>query len=327
MVGARHHRLMPALVVSWTPANARSAGLAEALHAQVLFAPGAILRPRTAPLRYLRAGISTWRRTVSLRPSALIVMLPPAPAAVVAWLLARRLAVPLVLDLHNGVFDDPKWAWSWPLLRPLARRCRATLVTTAELAGALRAQGLPAVVVPDPPEPRPAAARRDPDQPARVVVVSGWNNDEPVAAVLDAAARLDGAATVLATGQPPRRVRARAGATVQFPGWLPRAAYLRMLDQADVVVALTTQPRTMLRGGYEALDARRPLVTSDTPALRAFFGDAALYAPPSGPAIAAAIRSALERRTELAAAMTSLAEQRERAWPAALAELTRLLPG
>ncbi|HVA59800.1 MAG TPA: glycosyltransferase [Mycobacteriales bacterium] len=312
------------LFVCWTRGHARSTALAAALDAEILFVADAILRPVSSPLRYLRSTWRTWRAVRRSAPASLIVMVPPTPAAVTGWLLARRRGIPLVLDLHTGAVNDPKWTWSWPAVRAVARRARLTVVTTERLAEHLRAQGIRVSAVHDPPLAATPAGRAH-ARPT-VVVAAGWNNDEPVAALADAARRLDGI-RILVTGAPPPAARDALAGLVELTGWLAEPDYLAQIAGADVVVALTTRELTMQRGGYEALDCHRPLVTSDTAVLRDFFGPAAVYTTADGAGIAAAVTEALRRPAELSAAMAALHAERLAAWPGELAALTAALSG
>jgi glycosyltransferase involved in cell wall biosynthesis len=106
-------------------------------------------------------------------------------------------------------------------------------------------------------------------------------------------------------------------------GYLPREQYAELLASADVVLALTTREATMQRAAYEALEAGRPIVASDTRVLRESLGDAAEYTAPDGEAIASAVRRALARSDQMVAAMpavrAAMAAQAQKAVDAVLA--------
>jgi len=66
-------------------------------------------------------------------------------------------------------------------------------------------------------------------------------------------------------------VLAAAPDNVHFVGYLGPEEYRTAIEQADVVVALTTEPTSIVRAGYEAVYARRPLVISNwAPGIDAF---------------------------------------------------------
>ncbi|MFN2626140.1 MAG: glycosyltransferase [Mycobacteriales bacterium] len=308
------------LFVSWIPGHGRSSALAREIGADALFVGTATQAPGTAVLRYLRNAWATWRALASARPSAIVVMLPPLPAAltVVAW--ARRRRARVVLDAHTGVFNDPKWRWLlWPTLA-LAKRATATIVTNEALAAVVRARGGRALVLHNPPDLAAAAIR------ARggggVVVVCGWANDEPVDAVLAAVADIETPVTL--TGRPPAGLPSRHP-RVRFSGWLDDDDYTSLIAAADVIVALTTRPHTMQQAGYEALALHVPLVTSDTAVLREFFQEGAAFTSTEPSAIAEAIRTALRNGDQLREGMRRLHARRAAGWRIEIDELRRLV--
>jgi len=96
---------------------------------------------------------------------------------------------------------------------------------------------------------------------------------------------------VLVTGDPaeaPARLVESAPANVSFVGFLDTAAYRREVERADLVVALTTEPGSVMRAAYEAVYAERPLVVSDWPLLRELF-PAAVHARNEAESLAAAV--------------------------------------
>jgi glycosyltransferase involved in cell wall biosynthesis len=89
--------------------------------------------------------------------------------------------------------------------------------------------------------------------------------------------------------------RQRLPSNVQLTGYLSEEAYIAMLGSADAIVDLTTREDCLVCGAYEALALARPLVVSDTTALRGLLQRAALYTRNFSSDIAAAARLALEQ--------------------------------
>lgn len=287
--------------VCWIGHQGRSEDLARRLDADLwlLGTRSAVLdRPATAAVRYLVSAVRTTWRVVRERPSAFIVMQPPIFALVLVLVLAGRR--PVVADLHHDPFEERRWRWS---LRPtlwLARRCALVLVTNPVHAAFVTDAGARVAVLHDPPVRHGsggAASSRT------VVVPSSYSPDEPVDALFAAARRRPGVDFHL-TGSAPAAVRAAAPSNVTFTGFVPTEDYHRLLTGARVVLCLTDKSNTMQRGGYEAMAHGRPLVTTDSQALRSHFGAAAVYCTPDDPrSIVDAIDDALEHRDELTQAM------------------------
>jgi glycosyltransferase involved in cell wall biosynthesis len=57
-------------------------------------------------------------------------------------------------------------------------------------------------------------------------------------------------------------------------GYLPDNDYIDLLFQVDIVIVLTKMDYTLLCGCYEAIAAEKPLITSNTNALKNYFKNA-----------------------------------------------------
>jgi glycosyltransferase involved in cell wall biosynthesis len=312
----------PALFVMWVDHNTRSESLARALGADLLRTPWSHPRqPKAAKLAaWLRSGLATWRRVRALPPGGLLVVMAPPVFAPLVSLLARRRDVALAIDMHSGALDDPKWRWSFPLMRRLLRRADAVIATTPEVLQGLAFGGTETVFIVDPTLAAPPAGdtmasesvRADPPRPRPYVLFpASGEADEPIDAVAEAAARLAGEIDVVVTGRQPARL---AGTALQLTGFVSAAEYRRLMAGATVVLALTTREATNQRAACEALQYGRPLLCSATRMLRETYGGAALFTAPTGDAIAAGIREGLARQDELRAGIPAVvARLREQA--------------
>ena len=88
---------------------------------------------------------------------------------------------------------------------------------------------------------------------------------------------------------------------VHFLGYLPEDLYYNNLFKAHVVIDLTTHENCLVCGAYEAMAASKPLVTSDTCALRQYFRDGAIFTQHDYQSIASAVRITFENRERLIA--------------------------
>ena len=100
----------------------------------------------------------------------------------------------------------------------------------------------------------------------------------------------------------------------RFTGWLSDEEYAALLGAANMVVTLTTHDHTMQRGGYEAMAAEKPLITSDWPLLRKTFSRGTLHVDNTAEGIAAAIRRASFEQTTLTTEMRQLRRERSAAF-------------
>jgi glycosyltransferase involved in cell wall biosynthesis len=81
---------------------------------------------------------------------------------------------------------------------------------------------------------------------------------------------------------------------VVLTGYLPRKQYEDLLHSITAVIVLTTAEDNLVCGGYEAVAAGKPLILSDTRALRELFGRGAVFTRNQAEAIAKAMDAVLD---------------------------------
>lgn len=291
--------------LAWGAVRGRSVEIARALggDAVSLYAPGEGRRPHVA-WRYLHGAFATaWR--LRRRPAFVIVTSPPIFAGLVAYACGRLLGFPVALDSHPGAFGAQGDELSRRLLRlhrHLARRVAFSLVAAEPWAAIVRSWGGRPVIVHEAPmlEPLPLPPSRE---RLRVLYVGRFAGDEPIAAVLEAAAAVP-EVELLVTGDPsacPASLRTGAPANVRFVGFLDEARYREAIRSCHGVLTLTTEPASVMRAAYEAVYAARPLVVSDWPVARETF-PCAVHVANDAASIAAGLEAVRARYDELVGA-------------------------
>lgn len=283
------------LVIAWMPVSRRSATIAERLGFHlVLLGRRGFRRPWSAAFEYPVLAWKTITCILRRRPRAILVVTPPFLVALIVLPLARVLGSIVAMDVHSGALLDRRWRWSVPILLWISRHVRATVVTLPILRERFRAAGSRTIVLPDPlPRLRvPSTASHAGgvgDRERRVVALCGWGDDEPLD---ELAASAEGRPwRLFITGRPRRALRTPPN--VELTGFLSDEAYLELIASADAVVVLTTRENTLLSGAWEAIALDRPLVLSDTEALRKTFGEGPYYVLPTRESIAAGVAASL----------------------------------
>ena len=288
-----------------------------------------IARRSLVPVRYFLSGLRTLGYLVARRPRALIVTNPPVFVSLLAYPYAVMTGAPLLLDSHPDAFrEDGPHARFRRIHAWLARRARATLVTTDELVAQVEAWGGTGVVVHEPePDWVVDSVAPLPTRP-RILVLGSLSRDEPVAEVLAAAEELRDLDFEL-TGDTRRcdpEVVQSAPENVTFLGYLDRGEYVAALERASVAVVLTTWlDWAVPRSAYDAVYARRPLVVTASPVLREFF-PYAVSVDNDEASIAAGIRTAVARHPELVGMTAAALALQAGRWRAQLERLRSLLP-
>lgn len=284
---------------------------------------------RSAPFKYPRQLLRTYRRLLQDRPRVVFVQSPPSFAVWSVAVYAALRGARFVVDAHSDAFQRGRWTRPRWLNRLVARRAAATLVTDPHWAEMLRGWGAEAVVIPDVPTDYSVSAtpsgRIDPEE-FMVAFVNTWADDEPLDAVMEAARRLPQVAFKV-TGRPQghESITRNAPPNVQFVGYLPDPAYYELLGRASGVMCLTTRDHTMQRGACEALSLGRPIITSDWPLLRSYFAQGTLHVDNTADGIERAVITLVGQHDRLAREVEALRDERRAEWQERRAALMNLV--
>jgi hypothetical protein len=316
--------------IAWTSISGRSKEVAEALggDARCFFDFGFVSR-RLIPVRYLVSTLRTGFYLLLRRPRAIIATNPPIFPGLIAYGYGRLTGAPVILDSHPSSFGfDPNntvVSWGMPFHRFLIPRVTGSIVTEQSLVERVTSQGGRAEIVHEAqprwhmPPPPPLGDRPN------VLLVNVFAPDEPTRLVIDAARELPGV-NFHVTGD----LRKRPGSlsdpppNVHYSGFLDQPAYLKAIEEANVVMSLTERPEDVSRAAYEAVYARRPLIVSDWPASRRYFPHAVVV-PNTIEGIAAGISDALEHYSLLTEAAEEACREQQQRWDAQLAVLRDLI--
>ena len=289
------------LLLAWGAVAGRSQELAVELggSATCFFPPGGPRPP--VPARWALSAAGTVARVLWRRPDVLVVTNPPAPAALVGWMASRLVGARFALDSHPGSFGaqgDRVAARLQRLNRWVTKRAVVTMVASEHWRSVVGSWGATAVVVHESPtgwERRPAPEGRDRPQ---VLYVGRFARDEPWQVVLEAAAAVPGVDVVVTGDPPPGLDRSAVPPNVRLAGFLDPERYRAAVYEADCVMALTTEPGSIVRAGCEAVWAGRPLIVSDWPEGRSAF-PYALHAHNDAASVAGALAHAADHLSDL----------------------------
>jgi len=327
--------------IVWASFSQRAKTIAEELGGQVSFQYETRLARGgywLKPLRWLLQGWKTWQLLEWERPEMVLVQAPPvfAPLVVAIWCRLRGKTrssgsrARYVIDGHTGAFHYRSWLWSRPLLRMLARKAVATLVTDEaalimlkswKVRGFFLIDGLPRL--------SPPAGDAGSQGETRVAVISILSNTEPIEEVF-VAARLLPQVTFYLTGdtkRPPSTLLEQKPENVILTGFLRGGNYTALLKNVQGLVILTKQTNDLSCGAFEALIVEKPAVVSDGPEMRRFFTRGFIHVSNTPEAIATGIKQMLDRQAvlthEVIAMRSELATRRQIVFE----EFTALLKG
>ncbi len=273
-----------------------------------------------APIRYPRAIANTLRILRRQRPRLIFAQNPSIVLAALAVAYGKLSRTPVIVDAHNaGIrpFEGRK-RWANRLTRHIIRGATATIVSNPGLAAYVSRRGGRPLLLPDPLPPL-----QRPSRPClmsggfKVLFICTWAEDEPYFEVLAAAERLPPAVKIYITGNSKGRERgygAALPANVELTGFVSEADFTGLLYGADLVMDLTTRADCLLCGAYEAVAAGKPLLLSNSLALRSYFHSGARYTDNSAADIAGQIEAARQEYASLLAAVRGLRHELEQNW-------------
>lgn len=322
---------MPFAHVTWQRHGGRAVEMAAAMGGRAVHIHPRVLRARRWVLvRYLLSAVLTLVALIRLSPRTVAVTNPPVVPGLVVAAWATVMRRPFLLDSHTGSFGvkgDRVSRRLLPVHRALARRSRAVMVTTDSWVAEVRRWGADGIVVHEAPPTWSVDGITAAPGRAHVLFPGVFADDEPVEQVVAAAALLPDI-TLVVTGdlaRCPDGLREAAPANVRFAGFLGPEDYRDELLGCDVVVALTTEPTSVMRAAYEAVYAGRGLVVSDWPTLREVF-PRARYASNDAAALAAAVAAAIAEPPPDAASRAEVAREEQLArWHGQLSRMGHTL--
>jgi glycosyltransferase involved in cell wall biosynthesis len=315
------------LVIAWAPYSRRSETFARELGGKLYCIHYLRFQsPLFAPFKYILQAVRTLQVLFKERPQAIHVQNPPFVCGLVVHLFCLIMGAQFLFDHHSAAFVRA-WDWALPIQKFLARRAVTNIVTNTHWAGIVQSWGAHALVMGDPFLDLPAGESFPVGWGFKVAFVCTFAPDEPLDAVLEAAAQLPDISFCV-TGDATRKPKSffvGLPDNVTFTGFLPDAQYIGLLRTVNAVLALTTRDHTLQLGGCEAVSLGKPLITSNWPFLREFFSGGTIYVDNSVEGIRDGIQIMQNRHEELAREMLAFRQDGRRRWNNQLAQLEEMV--
>lgn len=234
-------------------------------------------------VRYPVVLLKTLITFIRERPNLILVQNPSLVLSFFAVNYGRLFNTPVIVDAHNaGVypFNGTK-RWANRLAVHLFRLATFTIVTNNALAEYVESKDGRSVVLQDPiPEFKCPTQKKDLKGRFNVLFICSWASDEPYIEVIKAAELLDKTTYIYITGNSKGKEKEfgdKLPENVILTGYICEEDYIGMLYSSDVVMDLTTREDCLLCGAYEAVAMEKPIIISDTKALKEYFSIGAFY--------------------------------------------------
>lgn len=270
--------------------------------------------------RYLVLSYRTFALYFREKPKGLIVQNPSLVLSLISVLSARLIGCPLVIDAHNaGLFPGDGNSKGLSIIaRFIIRKTDLTLVTNAALEQYVEEEGGSAIVLPDPlPSFDAGAAKHLESDVFCILFVCTWAADEPYREVLEATRFLGNDIKILFTGKHEGKVPvefSRGSENIELLGFIPEQEFQRQLMSCDAVIDLTTREDCLLCGAYEAIAAEKPLLTSNTKALKEYFPKGTVFTNNDIESIVNGVKTLYENRVHLSSEVIIARQEIEERW-------------
>ncbi len=315
---------MKTVYIAWAGFQRRAVSMQALMGFKLFHLPAAQGGPLVKLAGYIRQGSSTIRILRNERPDIVWIQVPPnfIPHLLMITRIVTGKKFKILLDCHNAALRSP-WI-DTPFFAHSAKRADAVIVHNDDIAAKARdllLDGTNIIVLEDP----PSTLRVDSASGAvgdYILVPCSFADDEPVDMVLEAARHAPGLQFKI-TG---RLEKAQAKGllsscpeNVQFTGFVSESDFNDLLQQASVVLGITTFEDIQLSVANEAIGAGKALVLSGTATLTKMFSDCADFFDNTSSDLITVMKSAMGNRKRLEERSIISASQRVESWKARVA--------
>lgn len=227
------------------------------------------------PVLIARTSETIWRE----KPVVLFVQTPSIVLAVFCCMVKPLFGFRLVADLHNGAIVPERWFQKagYFFYKFVHITSDLNIVTNHNLEKLITAKPGAIVILPDRlPSFSQSFSRPDivKNVDKYVVAVCTFSVDEPYVEIIEAARLIPDDVKVVVTGNHkrcPTSIKDCLPSNVILSGYVPEAEYINLLYYSEVVIDLTNRDDCLVCGAYEAIGLTKPVILSDTIALRKYF--------------------------------------------------------
>ena len=278
-------------------------------------------------IRYPYLSVKTISLVLKKKPVVLFAQNPSLVLAALVAILGKIIKIVVVIDAHNaGIFPlEGKSAVLNKLALMVNSLADIVIVSNENLKNYLVGYGVVSVAIPD---PIPKISNRNGSELDKakfnVVYVCSWSADEPYLEVIQAVDLLDDTYRIYVTGKgglgdKKHELIDKDG--LILTGFLSEEEYESLLLSCDAVMVLTEREDCLVCGAYEGVAVGKPLIPSDTNALRGYFNSGAVYVQNSAIEISMAIIGVKEQYQQLDSEVKELKWQCEKVFQESLGVL------
>ena len=308
-----NHRLW----ITWEDQR-RNRELSKAIGAK-LFEFKEIDQIRNPFCRYFLGIVRTLKVVLREKPGIVFGQNPSLMLSLFLVCAKRLLGFKVIIDAHNaGIFPaEGSSALLMRISRFIQRYADVIIVTNEGLRQHVIANKGRGFILQDKiPKIPPVVELQQLKGKINLLFICSYAADEPYEAVIEAAAGLPEDICIYITGNYKKANLAPVAMppNVKLTGFVPVKEFETLLQSVDATIDLTAREDCLVCGAYESVAVEKPMILSDTKALRDYFYAGAVYTVHTVVAIQKAVIELVDRKEELTAQITRLKEDRIIVW-------------
>ena len=280
-------------------------------------------------VKYLKGLLKTTSILLVERPHIIFCQNPSIVLALYLCLLGKIFNLEIVVDAHNaGLFP---FECQSRLLNEISiliqKLADLTIVSNNSLEDIVKKNGGKALAVPDPLPTFNNVSKVSLPHPFNVLYICSFSDDEPYDNVLKAGELLGDTIHLYITGNfKKKKVQFKnIPKNIELLGYISETEYLKMLHSVDATIDLTTRENCLVCGAYESIAAGKPMVISNTKALRQFFNKGAVFTDNTVQGIEGAVRKLQKEYNQLLTETEDAIIEIENKWQSSKSAIEKFL--
>lgn len=288
-----------------------------------------ILYSNTGIIRYIKSLCKTACILTKNRPDVVVAQNPSIILAAYIVLLKYIFRYTSIIDAHNaGLFPyENKIRLLTIISKAIQKLSDLTIVTNKELAKVVSTNKGRAFVLPDRlPDPPEVISQYQLSGKHNLAFICSFSSDEPYNEVIAAARNIPNDIHIYITGKYPGKINVdELPSNVKMLGYIPDNDYWSLLSSVDGIIVLTTRENCLVCGAYEAVALKKPMILSNTMAIKNYFSLGTVYTNPGSKDIQSAILCFLDSKGRLAEEVEILEKKLRKTWDANLADFSKVV--
>ena len=253
------------------------------------------------------------------RPDIIFAQNPSIFLALLVVIYGRIFSKVTVIDCHNaGIYPfNGERVWAQKIAYFIFQNSDLIIVSNSVLKKFVEDNGGEAIELPDPFPVINGKSTYGVRGKFNFLLICTWAQDEPYEEVIKAFFELDNNYVLYVSGNSKgkeKNLSLSVPDNVVLTGYLSNNDFDDLLCSCDSVIDLTTRDDCLVCGAYEAVAAGKPLILSNTNALKKYFKDAALYTENNLYEIKSTVEKITKNLPELKQKVLDYSVRQEKEW-------------